>query len=237
MDRPGARVNEHLAPTKTPVRDIVSEALKEASLKCDDSIKKHLRRPNGIILRDVMEKTMHWINCFKEVGGIAVQYDTGHAALPWAALRFVLQAIVNYSDEEREILEELELLTRLLAIFGQVEKLYLGYSAVHGLSKALIEAYVAILKTLAKGVKLFRESKKDRMLKVPIGVPDGKDSAKLLSKEQEAFSLTRLVDGSRMFEMSIKVDRFAERWRIADKLVDHEEYKGILNWLSQTNYR
>ena len=31
------------------------------------------------------------MNKFKEVGDIAVQYDPGHAALPWAAIRFFLQ--------------------------------------------------------------------------------------------------------------------------------------------------
>lgn len=31
-----------------------------------------------------------WIQKFIEVGDIAIQYDPGHAALPWAAVRFVL---------------------------------------------------------------------------------------------------------------------------------------------------
>lgn len=236
-DRLDPKTIEQLAPTKTHVRDVVGEALKEAALKRDDSIKKRLRLPNGVILRDVMEKTIHWINCFKEVGDNAVQFDPGHAALPWAALRFVLQAMVNYSEKEREILEELELITRLLAVFRQVEKLYLGHSALPELSKALVEAYAAILETLAKDVKFFRESRKARLLKAPMRLPDGKGSARLLDKEQEVFSLTRLVDGSRMLEMSIKIERFAERSRIADKSVDDQKYKAILNWLSKTNYR
>ena len=47
----------------------------------------------------VMENIGHFLdeenemlyNKFKELGDIAVQYDTGHASLPWAGIRFILQ--------------------------------------------------------------------------------------------------------------------------------------------------
>lgn len=34
---------------------------------------------------------MVWVNKFKEVVDVAIQYDPVHAALPWAAVRFLLQ--------------------------------------------------------------------------------------------------------------------------------------------------
>lgn len=49
-------------------------------------------RDRNIILRDVASKILTWLTKFKEVGDIAVQYDPAHAALPWAAVRFLLQA-------------------------------------------------------------------------------------------------------------------------------------------------
>ena len=51
------------------------------------------KRSNGesVHLYDVFEKIVKWVNKFKEVGDAAAQYDPGHAALPWAAIRFVLQ--------------------------------------------------------------------------------------------------------------------------------------------------
>lgn len=49
-----------------------------------------------VILRDVFAKIVTWIDKFKEVGDNAVQYDPGHAALPWAAVRLVLQVQVSY---------------------------------------------------------------------------------------------------------------------------------------------
>lgn len=44
-----------------------------------------------VILRDVFEKIVTWVNKFKDFGDIAMQYDPGHAALPWAGVRFLLQ--------------------------------------------------------------------------------------------------------------------------------------------------
>ena len=54
------------------------------------------KRSNGevIILRDLFEKMMVWVNKFKEIGDVAVQYDPGHASLPWAGVRFFLQVCV-----------------------------------------------------------------------------------------------------------------------------------------------
>jgi hypothetical protein len=47
-----------------------------------------------VILRDVFDKIIRWIDTFKQVGDLAVQYDPVHTALPWTAIRFVLQVRV-----------------------------------------------------------------------------------------------------------------------------------------------
>lgn len=44
-----------------------------------------------VILRDICAKIIRWIDIFKQVGDVAVQYDPMHAALPWAGIRFILQ--------------------------------------------------------------------------------------------------------------------------------------------------
>lgn len=46
-----------------------------------------------IVLRDVFAKIAFWIEKFVEVGDVAVQYDPGHAALPWALVRFLLKVL------------------------------------------------------------------------------------------------------------------------------------------------
>jgi hypothetical protein len=64
----------------------------EAQQRCEEK-RLHFKRKNGekVILRDVFGKVVKWIDLFREVGDIAVQYDPGHAALPWALLRFLIQ--------------------------------------------------------------------------------------------------------------------------------------------------
>ena len=44
-----------------------------------------------IILRDVAEKIIFWIDKFKQIGDIAVNFDQVHASLPWAGVRFLLE--------------------------------------------------------------------------------------------------------------------------------------------------
>ncbi|KAM0601578.1 hypothetical protein ACHAP1_008566 [Verticillium nonalfalfae] len=44
-----------------------------------------------VIVRDVLAKVVKWVNHFKDVGDVIVQYDPVHAALPWAGLRFLLK--------------------------------------------------------------------------------------------------------------------------------------------------
>jgi hypothetical protein len=44
-----------------------------------------------VIIRDVFLKIIRWADSFKQVGDIVIQYDPGHAALPWAGIRFLLQ--------------------------------------------------------------------------------------------------------------------------------------------------
>ena len=63
-----------------------------------------LRRKDGetVIVRDLLGKVARWIDQFKQVGDIAVQYDPIHAALPWAGIRFLLQVrLLDIGDETR----------------------------------------------------------------------------------------------------------------------------------------
>ena len=47
------------------------------------------------VVRDLAEKIMSWVEKFKEIGDVAVQYDPVHAALPWVGIRLLLQACLT----------------------------------------------------------------------------------------------------------------------------------------------
>jgi ankyrin repeat domain-containing protein 50 len=68
--------------------------------KCEEKGWKFNFDGQQVILRDVAQKIFYWLQRFKEVGDIAVNFDPVHAALPWAAFRFLLQVISNSDNEE-----------------------------------------------------------------------------------------------------------------------------------------
>ena len=76
--------------------DVLSDLGQLVSTARDTSINKRWRfhRPGSgqtVILRDLFSKIVVWIDRFKQIGDIVVQYDPVHAALPWAGVRFLLQ--------------------------------------------------------------------------------------------------------------------------------------------------
>ena len=82
---------------KSTKRNILAVLLKTAEEKRQLYLQKRwkFKKSNGeeVILRDVLEKVIVWLQKFKEVGDVAVQYDPSHASLPWAGIRFLLQVI------------------------------------------------------------------------------------------------------------------------------------------------
>lgn len=80
-----------------PVDDdeIANKLLQIVEEKKAESVRKQwgYTRSSGehVTLRQVFEKINEWLNLFKDVGDVVVQYDPVHAALPWAGVRFLLQ--------------------------------------------------------------------------------------------------------------------------------------------------
>src|SRR5436190_16466334 len=74
---------------------IVSElqTLTEQSKEECISKKWRYKRKTGetVIFQDIFAKLVKWIDLFKQIGDAAVQHDPVHAALPWAAVRFLLE--------------------------------------------------------------------------------------------------------------------------------------------------
>ncbi|MCJ1379452.1 hypothetical protein MMC17_002553 [Xylographa soralifera] len=74
--------------------DVLTELCAAVEMCRDDCQSRGLSFNFGgrqIILRKVTEKIIGWLNRFKEIGDIAVNFDPVHAALPWAGVRFLLQ--------------------------------------------------------------------------------------------------------------------------------------------------
>jgi hypothetical protein len=80
--------------TSHSLPDLLEQLCHAAARKkklCDDKSWRfdlHGRKYN---MRDVASKVIVWVNLFKQVGDMAIQHDPGHAALPWAGVRFLLE--------------------------------------------------------------------------------------------------------------------------------------------------
>ena len=79
-----------------PRLEVLSDLGQLVASAKENSIKKRWRFHRSgsgqtVILRDLFSKIVVWIDRFKEVGDIVVQYDPVHAALPWAGVRFLLE--------------------------------------------------------------------------------------------------------------------------------------------------
>ena len=122
------------------------------------------RRPGRagetVILRDLFSKVVAWINRFKEIGDIVVQYDPIHAALPWAGVRFLLQMAVGDINKFGFVVEGAEMIAYSISRFAIFEETYLHHTnssmeSVKALEEAMIRLYASIFVYLARAKKYF----------------------------------------------------------------------------------
>jgi hypothetical protein len=88
--------------TQQPMSEKIDELRVLTSIvqdKCKAKAYKFRFRGKDIIVRDIAGKIIFWLNKFKEVGDIAVNFDPVHASLPWAGVRFLLQVCQSYHTE------------------------------------------------------------------------------------------------------------------------------------------
>ncbi|KAF7556864.1 hypothetical protein G7Z17_g1100 [Cylindrodendrum hubeiense] len=110
-------------------------------------------------LGECIGNIINWLDKFKEVGDTVVQFDPVHAALPWAAFRFILQSAVIQRQEMETILEVLETISRLVHHGRVLEFVYtsattcpqnepLAQQSLNMLREKLVKLYGIIFKTL-----------------------------------------------------------------------------------------
>lgn len=80
-------------------RDVLAALLRTAQEKKSLCLRKRwkFKKSNGqeVVLRDVVEKIIIWLDKFKAVGDMAMQYDPAHASLAWAGVRFLLRVSLS----------------------------------------------------------------------------------------------------------------------------------------------
>jgi hypothetical protein len=141
------------------LQTVLQEAEKVKSIAIQKQWKISLKGKD-IILRDVVDKIITWVNRFKFVGDVAVQFDTGAASLPWAAVRLILQICVDDKQCRETTIQGIEVVTCMLARYSVIEQLYLrpGSIVYKEFDKKLVALYAQILTLLSESIKFFRVS-------------------------------------------------------------------------------
>lgn len=147
---------------ETGKRDVPAAALAAAKARHDFCLKRRwkITKPNGdaIIVRNVVEKIVKWINKFKEVGDVAVQYDPSHASLPWAGVRFLLQLTINDAQIFCAMAENVETIARFVACYKAFENFFMpSKSAILAdqIKDSLIKLYAKTLTFLAHSIRYY----------------------------------------------------------------------------------
>jgi hypothetical protein len=87
--------------TQRPSSGRIEEVVSITRTKQDECEKKSYKfrfQGKEMILRDVAEKIVFWLDKFKTVGDVVVNFDPVHASLPWAGIRFLLQVLIGLSQ-------------------------------------------------------------------------------------------------------------------------------------------
>ncbi|MCJ1352386.1 MAG: hypothetical protein MMC33_002370, partial [Icmadophila ericetorum] len=139
------------------LRDLLTVVNKKKQV-CMEKRWKYKKGNQEVIIRDQLEKVVVWVHKFKEVGDAAVQYDTGYASVPWAAVRFILQLAINDSQIFGAMVEGIEHISNLITRYAIIEHLYLQSTAAMAkdqLSQSLVKVYAAILQYLSKAKRYY----------------------------------------------------------------------------------
>ncbi|KAK3292927.1 uncharacterized protein B0H64DRAFT_464707 [Chaetomium fimeti] len=236
--------------------DIVGAVLRTADDMRQICIRKQWKftTPSGkvIVARDVLEKIVGWINRYKAVGDVASQFDTVHAALPWAAFRFLLDTACGDVQAVGLVVTVLEMVARIMARSKIIEEVYIRGSSPADLAQPLEEALVLLfadaLVLLAKCIKyLGRSTGVLSAVKLPI---NDDDLMSLENREAEVLKFAALADTKILRGIDTKIETLSTRTTttfadldaklirlvdistITQKALEEDKLKALLGWLS-----
>ncbi|KAF4471002.1 ankyrin 1, partial [Fusarium albosuccineum] len=229
-----------LNQARTQKRDILAAVLKAAEDKRATCLRRgwKFKRSNGevVIIRDLLEKIAKWIDRFKTVGDVAVQFDASSASLPWAAVRFLLQITVNDVQQFGTLVQDLEVLSRIIARYKEFEKLHLSRNSPMqlALETALTVLYTEVLTHLARTIDFFSKSTPVRIAQSVLYVGDKNSIQAVLSQEDEVWKLANLQDTEDLRFLTATVLRLRDQ--ATTKLLDEESYMNMVLGLSTSPF-
>ncbi|KAH8589487.1 hypothetical protein B0O99DRAFT_333678 [Bisporella sp. PMI_857] len=205
-------------PDKLKILSDLHELTETSRQECINKRWRYKRKSGEtVIFVDLFGKVIKWVDLFKQVGDIVVQYDPVHAALPWAGVRFLLQIAVNDFNKFSFVIESAELIAELICRCAIFEDVYLQPSSPVGdeLQRALVNLYVAVMVYLSKVKGYFDQNLAKRALKSGLlAISDLETSFSAIAPAQEI------------------VDRCSNIVGMRDHIEKHKELKELLGCIN-----
>ncbi|KAF2135352.1 uncharacterized protein K452DRAFT_333149 [Aplosporella prunicola CBS 121167] len=151
-----------------PLPSALQSSISTQQRHCDDKHWLSYTNENGetVYLRSVLEEIAGYIEKFKQFGDQIVQFAPNYAAIPWAAIRLVLQITVNDVQIFTEMAEGVRKVARVVDFYGECKAKYLHGSSnfKEMLSDSIVKLYVSVLKYLIAAQKYYSQQSFRRFL-------------------------------------------------------------------------
>ncbi|KAK4213489.1 ankyrin repeat protein [Rhypophila decipiens] len=240
-------------------RNVLVDVLAAANEKKDECMRRRWKlviKGRTIILRDVLEKISVWVSKITvDIRGYRHPiYDPGNAALPWAAIRLILQTGVNDVEVFGYVLNFIEGIANAIAAGTIFELRYLrryesrldifthlssAVRTLYGeilryLSEADFEEKFKPVETARKGVwelgQLAEAEKSDWVLAEINGLQDGQKSQ--AERERQQFEAL----GRMLSEIQAPIDRIGTQLKEIQDGLERETRVKILRAISDIQY-
>ncbi|RYP15969.1 hypothetical protein DL765_005409 [Monosporascus sp. GIB2] len=190
-----------------------------------------------VLVRDTLSKVCFWLDKFKQVGDVAVQLDPGHAAIPWMAVRALLQMAVNDCETFGGMVENIEAISSIITRYTEVEArvLFRTSNLTKQLSVALVKLYGSALRFLAHASRYYGQSSVKRALKSTIRIAKSVVEEPMLCIEKQEEEVFKLVSFVQDEVNGSKLDDIIKRLRQGVEVshASHEEIRRRLSaWIN-----
>ncbi|KAL8671416.1 MAG: hypothetical protein Q9168_004089 [Polycauliona sp. 1 TL-2023] len=107
--------------------------------------------------REVCDKVSSYAKKFEFVGDMVTQAEPVYAALPWTAIRFIINCAVGESETYHTILDGTETISGLVVQYPAIEQIYATIDSESGneLRKSLLQLYKLILRFQLYSIRYF----------------------------------------------------------------------------------
>ncbi|KAJ5155849.1 hypothetical protein N7492_008652 [Penicillium capsulatum] len=186
-------------------------------------------------VRDLFQSIAQWIQKFKELGDAAVAFDPTHAGVPWAAIRFLLDAGIDEVEKYSSIFEGVGIVSEFITRYGEVERKQLRGTSTFKtqLAEKLVKLYVAALEFLADAKHFYSMSTKKRVAKSFIPSTKPAPDQRLASVEKIEAEVRSILDRVETENQEISLSTMGKQMNNVGRQIDKDRAIRLLKSIAQ----